>query len=873
MADEDTVPQNKENSTGGETTPEAGIKAQTEESRSVENPENTAPSESTEKNPADAENAASSEGTEENPPPPQPEADGNAVPKEKRVLKISCHKCQQKLDVTSLEPFSHFACPSCETDMIVPKWFDNYLLEETGGAGGMATVYRALDLALDREVAIKILNPEVASQKERSELFLHEARTAATINHYAVIPIYTCGEFENQPYMLMQYMSNGSLEQKIKSPHYPLPIKDVVRWIRDTAEGLDNAKRHGIIHHDIKPGNIMLDNEGNAKIGDFGIAQAINDYRTNKIFEITKSWVSPHYVSPEKILNGKEDYLGDIYSLGATFYHLITGSTPFDHDDINELIRMRLHKDPVPPIQKRKDIPPEISQLIESMMNREPDKRPGYRDIIKTLNTLIKTLTSNAKEKSMYKTSRTISVTKSAIEKSQKQLAEVRKEVKKKKQISIFIYIAAPLLLLLAAGTFAAWYFKPFGIFSSESSMDIPEDLMPEVTLAFSVANVSKAEELSRKSLEDNDESLITREQAALQLALSNFLNNNKHARENCSYIIDKLMEIEIPETAPSIALLRFLERPEISPEALSLRLSDEGPLLLVGKLTVFLRNMYDKAPQEKIMFSVSLYEEASSLYPDKYWGNVWKKRLDTWKKWLTHKEGNPDLLEPLISGKAKKTAGSEKETALKPKSSVPGKQNTPNVKNLKPELTLNWLAPARTFAALRPRPADYSMKQEYLPPYLQSLTREQQQIEEARARRIISMKADLLKKISRIPYEGKNLELKNGTVFASGSISGNANILILKASDGKHFRLKWSDITFKTLSEIFAYYLQIREDALKSGLISGTSEKSTIAQGYLSLAILCDWYGYLEETINFARKASEVDPSVKNDIEKYILK
>ena len=102
-----------------------------------------------------------------------------------KVLKISCHSCGQKLDLTNFPAFSRVACPQCGTELIVPKWFDNYLLEEAGGEGGMATVYRALDLALDREVAIKVLNSDLGSKQEVSELFLHEARTAATINHHA----------------------------------------------------------------------------------------------------------------------------------------------------------------------------------------------------------------------------------------------------------------------------------------------------------------------------------------------------------------------------------------------------------------------------------------------------------------------------------------------------------------------------------------------------------------------------------------------------------------------------------------------------------------------------------------------------------------
>jgi len=153
-------------------------------------------------------------------------------------LKIFCHVCQQKLDVSGLSPFAHFNCPACNAELIVPKWFDNYLLEEPAGTGGMATVYRALDPALDREVAIKILSPEVASAKERSELFLHEARTAATINHYAIIPIYTCGIFEGQPYIVMQYLGGGTLELKIKMERKGLPLKQTIKWIRDIADGL-----------------------------------------------------------------------------------------------------------------------------------------------------------------------------------------------------------------------------------------------------------------------------------------------------------------------------------------------------------------------------------------------------------------------------------------------------------------------------------------------------------------------------------------------------------------------------------------------------------------------------------------------------------
>ena len=302
---------------------------------------------------------------------------------EARQVKIFCYQCQQKLDVTGLMPFAHINCPSCGTDLIIPEWFDNYLLEEPCGRGGMASVYRALDIALDREVAVKILDQENSGDRE---VFLNEARTAATINHSGVIPIYTCGIFENQAYLVMQFMPGGSLEQKLLlKKGAPLPVEDVMQWIHDAAEGLEYAARHGIIHHDVKPGNIMLDADGNAKIGDFGIAcRQQSDVPSDR-----EAYGSPLYVSPEKISTGTEDSSGDIYSLGASFYHLLTGIPPFQHENLEELLWSRVKQNPVAPHMLRPGISPLISSLIMRMMNRNPELRPGYEEIIRQLNALL----------------------------------------------------------------------------------------------------------------------------------------------------------------------------------------------------------------------------------------------------------------------------------------------------------------------------------------------------------------------------------------------------------------------------------------------------------------------------------------------------
>lgn len=314
------------------------------------------------------------------------------MPNSPRKIKIACPSCGQKLDVTDMPSFSIINCPSCSFELIVPKWFNNYLLEEPEGAGGMAVVYRALDIALDREVAIKIFNHDLASQGVSPDLFLHEARIAATINHPAVVPIYSCGEWDGSTYIVMEYMGGGTLERRLKKAGGRLPLMETCRWVRDVCEGLDAARELGIIHHDVKPANILLNLDSNVKIADFGLSQAIYGKNATAFLDPTKMWLSPHYVSPEKVLTGEENAMGDIYSLGASFYHLLTGQLPFQADNAQDLVNMRLLRDPIPPDHVRPDITPALSAVIQDMMNRDPNARPSYRQIAARINDAVRAI-------------------------------------------------------------------------------------------------------------------------------------------------------------------------------------------------------------------------------------------------------------------------------------------------------------------------------------------------------------------------------------------------------------------------------------------------------------------------------------------------
>ena len=313
-----------------------------------------------------------------------------------RKIKIACPGCGQKLDVSEMPPFSVVNCPTCSFELIVPKWFGNYLLEAPEGTGGMAVVYRALDIALDREVAIKVFNRELAAQGVSPGLFLHEARIAATINHPAVVPIYSCGEWDGTAYIVMQYMGGGTLESRLRRVKGRLPVMETCRWIRDVCEGLDAARELGIIHHDVKPANILLDLDSNAKISDFGLSRVVSGKSASAFLDPTKMWLSPQYVSPEKVLTGEEGPEGDIYSLGASFYHLLAGEPPFQADNTQELVSMRTVRDPVSPDLIRPDITPALASVILDMMNRDPGSRPSCKQVVARINDALRAIMRTA---------------------------------------------------------------------------------------------------------------------------------------------------------------------------------------------------------------------------------------------------------------------------------------------------------------------------------------------------------------------------------------------------------------------------------------------------------------------------------------------
>ncbi len=804
---------------------------------------------------------------------------------ELKKLKISCYKCSQKLDLSELEPFSKIECPSCKAELIVPKWFDNYLLEEPGGEGGMATVFRALDLTLDREVAIKVLSPDVASHTERTKLFLHEARTTATLNHYAIIPIYTCGEYLGQPYIVMQYMDGGSLDKRLEQANGRLSLEDVAKWISDAAEGLDSARRHGIIHHDVKPANIMLDKDGNAKVGDFGIAQALRDFRSKELDEITKLWSSPHFVSPEKISTGKEDFHGDVYSLGASFYNIATGKTPFEIEEIDALIKFKLDNDPSDPRRHRPEIPEEMSHLIMAMMSRTPEFRPGYRDIINQLSAFMKKKSqepeqkpSQDKKKSEKKKSQKIPQPKSLSKTSAPSPAPF--EHKKSSAGTVFFILA---ICVIIGGVL--FFMKQNGllpVFSeSAASYSGPlTDQIPHVTEMFRNGSCKSALTGAGNVLSDTSMSAETRAQAAVQFAFATYLCNDPGAKNICSVTADQMRAAGIRDSNPLFSIVNFLASSAIPSESLDARLGDNPQLKQLGAMAVYLRAIHDKAGEMAVLKAFKNLSSLTNINDSTFWGNAWKSRLRAWQDWINYGSGSQDGLEPLIlankyeskvvavpqEGTQKITVRPKKQESFESPLDL-GKLNEIDVS----ELSVEWLKKNRVFAEKRPRPGDYSFSDKVISDYLSSLTPELAGIERNRLIQVASIKSNLCSWMMRTPYQGTNILLKNGTKL-TGAVMANNKFVSVRMKSGEHKRLAWSDLDFKEVVKILKFYTDMRLNAYGGPVVDSSQQKTESAMDYMRIGMLCDWYGFYPEAVEYSKKALDTDSKVSSEIKKYIM-
>jgi serine/threonine protein kinase len=253
---------------------------------------------------------------------------------------------------------------------MMPLQLRQFELQGVIASGGMGTVYRALDTMLQRKVAVKLMKRELLDDAHALEDFFREARACASLNHTNIIHIYTFDEWEGQRYLVMELADRGSLDTRIEKQTRVAELEVLDIGIKISG-ALDLALKHNLLHRDIKPGNILFDTDLEPKLVDFGLARSTDAEPES----LTETHGTPYYVAPEKIQREKETFLSDMYSLGCTLYHALTGHVPFDAPTVEELVSAHVHTALTPPIE----VLPEISQPTSDALVKVLAKNPADR--------------------------------------------------------------------------------------------------------------------------------------------------------------------------------------------------------------------------------------------------------------------------------------------------------------------------------------------------------------------------------------------------------------------------------------------------------------------------------------------------------------
>jgi eukaryotic-like serine/threonine-protein kinase len=290
---------------------------------------------------------------------------------DKPLKMVTCGGCDAKVFIPGdLPALSTEPCKRCGYPIMMPMQLRQFELRSKIASGGQGKVYRAFDTVLERMVAVKLMRKELESDPVALESFYREARACASLNHTNIIHIYAFDEFEGQRYLVMELADRGSLDSRIdKQGHLSeLEVLDIGYKI---ASALDMALKHNLLHRDIKPGNILFNADGEPKLVDFGLARSAE--AEPESMAVTEG--TPYYVAPEKIKRERETFLSDMYSLGCTLYHALTGHVPFEAPSVEELVAAHVHTPLTPPNL----VVPEITQPTSDALVKVLSKNPADR--------------------------------------------------------------------------------------------------------------------------------------------------------------------------------------------------------------------------------------------------------------------------------------------------------------------------------------------------------------------------------------------------------------------------------------------------------------------------------------------------------------
>ena len=301
---------------------------------------------------------------------------------DKALKMVTCGSCETKVFIPGdLPPLGTVPCSKCGHPIMMPMMLRQFELRSFVASGGNGTVYRGWDTVLERLVAVKLMKKELLEDPAALEGFYREARACARLNHTNIIHIYTFDDWEGLRYLVMELADRGSLDTRIEKQTRvdELAVLDIGIKI---ASALDLALKHNLIHRDIKPGNILFDYDNEPKLVDFGLARnAEAEQESSSVTEGT-----PYYVAPEKIKREPETFLSDMYSLGATLYHALTGHVPFDAPTVEEVITAQVQTPLTPPNLVIPDISqPTSDALVKTMAKNPSDRFLSYDEFIMSL--------------------------------------------------------------------------------------------------------------------------------------------------------------------------------------------------------------------------------------------------------------------------------------------------------------------------------------------------------------------------------------------------------------------------------------------------------------------------------------------------------
>jgi serine/threonine-protein kinase len=286
---------------------------------------------------------------------------------------VTCEACETKVFIQGdLPPLATVPCSKCGQAIMMPMRLRQFELRSVIGKGGMGKVYRAWDTVLERLVAVKLMRKELTEDARLLDSFYREARACASLNHTNIVHIYAFDNLDGQLYLVMELADRGSLDSRIEKYHRldELQVLDIGIKI---ASALDMTLKHNLLHRDIKPSNILFNADNEPKLVDFGLARKAE--ATSEPEAEDAAWGTPYYVAPEKIKREPETFLSDMYSLGGTLYHALTGHVPFEAPSVDEVVAAHVQTALTPPNL----VLPEITQPTSDALVRVMAKNPADR--------------------------------------------------------------------------------------------------------------------------------------------------------------------------------------------------------------------------------------------------------------------------------------------------------------------------------------------------------------------------------------------------------------------------------------------------------------------------------------------------------------